>query len=350
MTLAIRRRRGARVHLLTAALLAGATPGTALSQSTITTPEIAAAATTFACMQWRISGVCFWLRCSISCSVETSIRVSHFSPDLVVTAYSPLGESPWLEIRALYGAAQVAANRAAYAAQGIDPEIGPAGGNFVEPAPNEAIHKNTIFKDAEVIGGPVNIAAVAAAAGVPLFCPMTAAAPLFPYFLSGLDTLAWRSAATEAIYPATWVPGMREIGLFPLNTWGSVHPRQGFVVQAEDPKAGAVIAQRAADIATRDAQPHVYVPVGSIAGGSSVGMKIWEPGPVVENDAENSRWQMLVPERVADCEVFGANDTLDIFAGWASGKVDRSADYAWNLWRPYQCCADRGTFLFAVEL
>jgi hypothetical protein len=24
-------------------------------------------------------------------------------------------------------------------------------------------------------------------------------------------------------------------------------------------------------------------------------------------------------------------------------------DYAWNLWRPYSCCRDRGIFLFNVD-
>lgn len=316
----------------------------------ISSPEIITAGTNFACMEWRLSGVCFFLVCTpFGCEIETSIQVSHFSPDLVVTSYNTLGESPWTEIQALYGAGQVVANQAQYAVQGIDPLVGPAGGNFAEPEPNEFDHKNTIFKDSEVVGAPGNIATIAASFGLPLFCPATEVFPAFPYFLSGLDTLAWRSALTEIIYLATWVPGLREVGTFPFNTWGSVHPRNGFINQSEDPKAGAVIAQRAADLATRSGQPHVYVPVGSVPGWPSGGKKMWEPGPVQENDPENSKWQMLVPETSEVCEAFGENDTLDVFAGWSANKVDDSADYAWNLWRYYQCCDDEGIFLFVLE-
>ncbi len=330
-------------------LLAGA-PGRPAHAGTVTSSEIIRAGTNFACMAWRLSGVCFFLRCNgFYCSIETSIQVSHFSPDLVVTSYNTLGESPWTEIRGRYGAAQVAANRAQYAVQGIDPLVGPAGGNFTEPEPNETGHKNAIFKDSEVVGSPGNMATIAASLGLPLFCPMTAVAPVFPYYLSGLDTLAWRSALTEIIYLATWVPGLREVGNFPFNTWGSVHPRNGFIHQTEDPKAGAVIAQRAADVATRTAQPHVYVPVGSVPGWPSGGKKMWEPGPVLENDPKNSKWQMLVPETSQRCEAFGENDTSNVFTGWSANKVDESADYAWNLWRYYQCCDDEGIFLFVVE-
>ncbi len=40
--------------------------------------------------------------------------------------------------------------------------------------------------------------------------------------------------------------------------WGNVYPRQGFLVQPDDFKAAAVMAQRAGDVITRNGQPHVY--------------------------------------------------------------------------------------------
>ncbi len=316
----------------------------------ISTEEIIANGTNIACMEWRFSGVCFFLVCTgYTCEIETSIQVSHFSPDLVVTSYNELGQSPWKEIRELYGAAQVVANQAQYAAQGIAPLVGPGGGNFTEPESEQYTHKNTIFKDAEVIGGPGNIATQSASFGLTYVCPMSAVFPVFPYFLSGLDTLAWRSALTEVIYAATWVPGLREIGDFPFNSWGSVHPRSGFLTSAEDPKAGAVMAQRAADIATRDGEPHVYVPVGSVPGWPEGGNKVWEPGPVKENNPDNSKWQMLVPKRSNECEAFGENDTFSVFDGWSQNKLDESRDYAFNLWRQYKCCEEKGLFLYALE-
>jgi hypothetical protein len=42
--------------------------------------------------------------------------------------------------------------------------------------------------------------------------------------------------------------GLREIGTWLLQTWGSVHPRTGWTTQAEESKAAAINAQRAGDI------------------------------------------------------------------------------------------------------
>ena len=64
---------------------------------TLTTPGIITQTTTAAlsCMQWMPIGTCFWLRCSLSgCSVRTSIKVGHYNPDLVVSAYNELGANP----------------------------------------------------------------------------------------------------------------------------------------------------------------------------------------------------------------------------------------------------------------
>src|SRR5690625_7420839 len=37
------------------------------------------------CIDWRPSGICFWLKCTwFSCDIETSIRVSHWIPDLEI--------------------------------------------------------------------------------------------------------------------------------------------------------------------------------------------------------------------------------------------------------------------------
>ncbi|HAN6590639.1 TPA: replicative DNA helicase, partial [Escherichia coli] len=46
-------------------------------------------------------------------------------------------------------------------------------------------------------------------------------------------------------YPEALVPGKREIGSqAEENLWGSVYPRSGFVMQTDDDKAAAVVAQR----------------------------------------------------------------------------------------------------------
>ncbi len=76
---------------------------------TITTPEIISktAAASMACMQWTPIGLCFWLDCSFfACRVESSLKIGHYQPDLVVSVYNELGANPWLEIRNTLGLAQ----------------------------------------------------------------------------------------------------------------------------------------------------------------------------------------------------------------------------------------------------
>ena len=106
-------------------------------------------------------------------------------------------------------------------------------------------HQNLFFKDTSVIGSPA--ASVMSQAGNRYFCPSEATV-LEPFFLSELDSLSWRAGALsgpEAIYPASYIPGLREVGPHAFNSWGPVHPRSGFIVSNEEPKGAAVLAQRA---------------------------------------------------------------------------------------------------------
>ncbi len=311
----------------------------------ITTPEIVAKTTaaTFSCMQWMPIGTCFWLHCSWhGCSVRTSIKVGHYNPDLVVSSYNELGGNPWTEIRATLGLAQKTA------ANGLLGSLLPvpidSAGNRTEGASNKRDHKNMVFRETDAIGHPLSSLS-GIVSGVGLLC-QTETTSFVPYFQSGLDALSWRQEVPEIFYPASIIPGLRELGTWPLQTWGGVHPRTGWTTQAEEPKAAAINAQRAGDIVTRPAQPHVYVPV---TGSSSSGQKVWPPGPLVEKDRKTGTWQMMVPRTESGCKVFGTNDLASL-TGWGGGRVDSAGDYVWNLWRPYKCCQRRGQwFLFSID-
>jgi integrating conjugative element protein (TIGR03756 family) len=313
--------------------------------ATLSTPRIVAetARAIPACLHWRPIGTCFWLRCNLGgCSVRTSLKVGHYRPDLVVSVYNVLGQNPWTAIRGTLGQAQRAA------ATGLLGRLLPvpvdSAGNRTEGSFGHRDHKNLLFRETDAIGHPLGaLADVVDEVG--LLCPSETTA-FVPYFQSALDALAWREAVPESFYPASLIPGLREIGTWPLQTWGSVHPRTGWTTQAEEPKAAAINAQRAGDIVTRRDQPHVYRPVVETDASS---LKIWSPGPLREKDPATGTWQMLLPEPEHSCAVFGVDDRASL-TGWGGGKVDPEGDYVWNLWRPYQCCPRRGQFfLFSVD-
>ncbi len=316
----------------------------ATKAGSITTPEIVARTTAavLSCMQWMPIGTCFWLRCSLTgCSVRTSLKVGHYNPDLVVSSYNELGGNPWVEIRATLGLAQKTA------ANGLLGSLLPvpidSAGNRTEGTSNNRDHKNLIFRETDAIGHPLG-SLFGLVAGVGLLC-QSETRSFVPYFQSGLDVLSWRQEVPEIFYPASFIPGLRELGSWPLQTWGGVYLRTGWTTQAEEPKAAAINAQRAGDIVTRIAQPHVYIPVIGRPGY----IKVWSPGPLMEKDRRTGTWQMLVPQTESSCNVFGTNDLASL-TGWGGGKVDQAGDYVWNLWRPYKCCQRRGQFyLYSID-
>lgn len=337
--------------LLSVLVTVASTTDEAAAQESITTPEIVAAGTNFDCMQWRISGTCFWLDCSPLCSVKTSIHVEHFSPALVVSTMGETGDNPWTEISWVHGTVEEAAHKAQFAIQGVNMSRPLPGGKFVNRQGAHDKREGMHFKAANVIGGPGNIANIAATFGFPLFCPMTDVTPLYPYFLSGVDAVAWTTGTFEALYAATWIPGMREIGSRSLtnplgNTWGSVFPRHGFVDQPDDVKAGAVIAQRAADIVYKSGQPHLYTRVGDAPGAwGDDGFRVFEPEELEEANPDNSLWQMLVPKRESDCKPFGEDDRFAAPGAGFSDDTYTEGAYTWLLWRPYECCKDEGSYI-----
>lgn len=298
-------------HLRTgiAAILFGmASPSFPLDTATLVT-------STFSpdCLEYRVTGICFWLRCTLySCSVATSVKVRHYIPDAVVSSYSNTGENPWHEVRFL-SQPNATANE---------------GGDGTTNAP----HENNLakFKNADVIGHPGSWAFGQFASASAYTCAGAGTAYM-PYLLSTFDTFAWRYNIPESVYPDSLIPGRREIGSRTgLNLWGNVYPRGGFLHQTDDYKAAAVVAQRAGDIVTRSGQSHVYQP---LLANSREGY--WPAGALVESDASTGKWQELTPKLSNFCAVFPHHHHR---------TQAQQGDYAWALWRPYRCCKREGQF------
>lgn len=272
------------------------------------------------CLEYRVVGVCYWLRCTISgCSVETSVKVRHYVPDAVVSSYSNTGENPWIEVRSM--------SLPNSSAQG--------GGNGTTNHDNE--NNLAKFKHSDVIGHPGGYVFSQFVSSSGYACKGAGTA-FMPYLLSTLDTLAWRYNVPEIFYPEALVPGMREIGTRSgRNLWGNVYPRGGFLHQADDYQSSAVVAQRAGDVVTRSGQLHVYQPLLAEAEDG-----YWPAGELIETDATTGKWQELTPRLSRSCAVFPHTEV----------RVQaQQGDYAWALWRPYACCEREGqVFLGSMDL
>ncbi|MBC7501853.1 MAG: TraU family protein [Herminiimonas sp.] len=178
-----------------------------------------------------------------------------------------------------------------------------------------------------------------------LYCP-SVATPFSLYYQSHLDGYTWRGMLPlELLYPASWVPGIREIGTFPANTWSGVFPRDGNVVQQHFVKGASVLAQRVGDIFTRPAQPHIYTLLSMPV--EANGVRYFTDGKVAENDG-NSIWQRLYPNAETSCSNFGGNDSLSPVS-IGDGHTSAEESYAFNLWRRYDCCEKVGQiFLMTI--
>lgn len=301
-----------KLHPLVLSILLASGSSVALDTSNVTASVLSPD-----CLEYRVVGICFWLLCTpFGCTVKTSTKVRHFIPELVVSSYATTGANPWTEMAALSSPIS--------GAEG--------GGNLITP--NTQRDNLPRFKNVDAIGHPGGWAATQLASQSGYACASGATA-FMPYYLSTWDSLAWRHGIPESLYPESLVPGIREIGRqLAGNMWGNVYPRQGFLVQPDDFKAAAVMAQRAGDVITRNWQPHVYVPLISVPRDG-----YWPPSPIVENDASTHKWQLLSPVVQPTCAIFPSEPVQSVDGG-----------YSWSLWRPYSCCKREGqTFLFSID-
>lgn len=278
------------------------------------------------CIQWRVSGICYWLFCTtFGCSVRTSVKVTHNIPEAVVSTYVDTGGNPWTEMSAISGASGRIENAITGGLSGLSA----GGGNAADQKAGGQRHSAVKFKYADAFGHP---ATSLIGGAIPGYSCDTAATPFIPYFLSTLDALAWRTGVPESLYPEALIPGRREVGNQAAgNMWGNVYPRSGFIQQTDDDKASAVVAQRVADIITRSGEPHVYQ---ALTGQRRDGY--WPPPPVMENDASSHTWQRLSPRLSQSCAIFPDG----------SYPSATNGNEAYALWQPYSCCKRRGqTFL-----
>lgn len=274
------------------------------------------------CFDWELIGMCFWLKCKLfSCSVETSMRVRHYIPDLVVSSYTY--QSEWEDTK--------------------DWNHNPSGAiGQSESIQDQATALD--FKSVDVISHPA-LPIYNSLGGEEYFCESMLDIPMMPYFLSSHDP-SWNEPGIEQLYPqsilglprfktgtGSWLSGLLE------GSWAPLYPRCGWGAHPYDPINAAVAAHRATEIVTRNAQPHIYLPLTG-----DCDNRCWKPGPVNVNEGGDNRFQMLVPW------VEDSTRILNGPATWANGKNITRESYMWTLWRRYSCCEKKGqAFLFKID-
>ena len=280
------------------------------------------------CLKWKVIGECFWLNCDLSgCSVRISAKVGHYRPDSVVSVYPNVDSHPWAETKLLVKSAFEVAKST------LEDEVKRwIDGNGTDPAMDSLSRtRNLRYFEADLFGHPLIDLEFP---GADYICN-SVTRPLQPYYISLLDLLAWRNPSIEGLRVASMTPGVREVGIWPVNTWGPVFPRSGWITQSSPPKGAAVVAQRAADIAVNGGPLRIRTRMGHGR------VNLWPPYRLRENNAATAKWQMIHPVEQKNCSVFGSSDLFQL-ADWGGGKVDTKNSYLWSLWRPYKCCPRRG--------
>lgn len=298
------------------------------------------------CLHYKVIGICYWRVCAGPyCSVVTSPKVSHYIPDVVVSSFARNGTNPWLEIQKTFDVvSQATGQQIVNSISGNHITLDTGDASDTRPRPEgQQTSSHTRFKEVDVIGNPI----VSLFSGSHYFIPSNAN-PLMPYLLSTTDAFSWRYGIAELVYAPLTIPGLHEIGHWPVNTWGPVYPRDGFINSKDDAKAAAVIAQRAGEIVTRDTQPHAYQYIDLMGCKQS-----WcgKPSELNENDGNSGQWQMLFPIAETTCSVFGENDTAQL-TSWGDAYAQKTdGAYVWNLWRHYQGCVpvEGGTYLGSIN-
>ena len=294
------------------------------------------------CAEWRLIGVCFWLDCGwTGCSIKSSLKVSHYIPDVTIQTYRDGRDPPWRETQILMQLSQsdhdgslidIILNSMGSNLDGVD-----GGGGSENKA---ASHSNMTFTLTDTYGNPTLPLFDAFIGQFGVSCS-SRLRPMFPYYNSNLDSVAWRWGIPESIYPQSLSPVGWELGSTSYN-WGPYYPRIGHVNNHDLLKESGLIAFRSAHFVSRRNQAHVYTTIKQ----SRRGRYYIPPGDLGERS--NGKWQMISPRRERSCSYLPRSMSINGNDGRA-GYRSADANSVWNLWRPYACCRKRGRFLYEIR-
>ncbi len=302
------------------------------------------------CLDYCFEGVCFFLDCEVwppSCSINTSLRVSHKNPDFVVSAYPDLGGNPWEEFTSMWGDIQQDMGQEVVSWIGAPADI-TGGGEAVtttEQEPTKEQTNSTTFKEVDVVGYYYDFSDY----DEEYFCGSNTTA-FTPHYTSALDGYLWRTGTTDVLY--TLMVFWESIGIPYFKEWGGIYWRTGFIKQLNPAKANAVLSMRAAHIASRSGETRIYWPA---TGDPDTDQRFFRtPGGIEADGSNGSVWQMIAPKKDDGCYVFDDIAESEPTAGdtWSSGRwSDNQSSSVYTVWRPYECCKKKDdVYIFSVQV
>ncbi len=374
-----------------------------------------------------IKGICTWLKIELfSVSVKTSLIVEHRTPDLLVEARmggqdSVLEPFNWvLDLNQAWSQFVLWGN-GLFADDAVNDAMAnnkTSSGSRVNHLNEKRQGDNLNFVDVTIIGNPylplyeVMMGTTMEALEIGSFCE-SAVTPFMPYYTSISDP-EWRFGLYERLLSlydtgTGTILGTRNINNYefdqdflndPLGSmnnvinggvgvyWGYIYPRMGYIKNQSMYRSAALIAQRAADIATGDPGLHIANPEFPPNKPSKRGQKTWSIPAVVEGD-DKHKWQLNYPQgerdgcyRFPDKKIDAGGFKGETITETVTKRVKRiipgsvidedgepqfywdtvteevtteippnplqtdlispENNYIWTLWRTYKCCEKKG--------
>lgn len=294
------------------------------------------------CLNYKVIGTCFFLVCDWGCRINKTLKLRHNLPDVVIATFPLREQNPWKEMRivdkVIFSGGDVLVKNS-FKLMGLPSNVEVE--SFNVESSDRNISPDTKFMEASVIGNPAltlgNLQGT-------LFL-RSQAVPLRPYHHSGMDGIAWRSSEIEVLHPSI-LSHEYDIRNDNSYTWGATYPRTGFVYNPNMAKSAAVIASRAASIATSSANFHVSTNLNAQPCPNSRCQTAGEA--LVTN--EKVRWQRILPmgENICTAKISTASEPT--WVNEAYKGQEKTDGYVWILWREYKGCQkSRGSFLFDIE-
>jgi len=291
------------------------------------------------------------MKCTLAvCTTQSNAYVEHYSPDALVTVYNALGKSPESVSGKLTQTMSGMVGKVGNSALGLLGTTSGAQQRSVTDGFKTANH----YRIADVYGSPAAAALTTLLGQVNTIAACeTSITPYKPYFVSSTNPLVWNSGVIDAIssFKTSWgggTIGERSDGQSsPDNSWGTVNPRVGVVLNHDHLKVASVIAYRAMDIVFNG----TFGIFNQTLGGET--LRWYQPShKISEKSTEEGKWQMLYPRYESSCHVLADKSTMKPsgldFEGW-SDRRSNDGSYAWHYWRRYECCKRPSGYSFLFK-